>query len=374
MANTLTSALPTLISTFQSVLREATGFIKKTNTDFNDQGAAKDTSVTIPIGGAMTAADVTPAIATSAGSNTTLGSLTHTLDKYRKVSFHLTQEEVVALRENREGFTSNRVAQAIRTLVNEIETDIGAEAKTASRAVGAGGTTPFASNHDVLADLGQILDENGVEAAGRNFVMDSAAKNNLSKLSTLLDASALGSDAMNQNGAIGRLDGFDLGHSLQVGSATKGTGSSYISDGGSAIGATSIPIDTGSGTVLAGDLVKFGSDTNVYVVTTGVVAAGTITIAEPGLKVALADSGTMTIQTNGVQNFGFTTDAIAVSVRPPIRDDADQADEIILISDPDTGLTFELAHYPQYRQGAWEMSCLWGVTNVHPEKTAMLIG
>ena len=124
MANTLTAAIPTLISTFQSVLREQIGFIMKTTTDFNDQGAAKGESVTVPIGGAMTASDATPGIASAEGDSTTLGSISHTLNKYRKVSFFLTQEETVALRENRAGFQNNKIAQGFRTLVNEVESEI----------------------------------------------------------------------------------------------------------------------------------------------------------------------------------------------------------------------------------------------------------
>ena len=373
--NTLTTALPTLIGMFQTVNRELTGFIGNTNQDFDDQGAAKGTSVAIPTGGVMTASDVTPAVDSSEGDATVLGSLSHVLDKYRKVSFFLTQEDVVALRENRPGFQNNRIMQGFRTLVNEIEVDIGAEAANGSRAVGAGGTTPFGSNHSVLASLGKIFDDNGSGEMLRKLVMDSSAKENLGQLTTLTDASALGSDSMVRNGVIGRLGGFDLGYSAGVRSAVKGTGTLYVIDNGNiAIGSTVLTVGTGSGTILAGDIIKMENDAALYVVTTGAAAPGTITIAEPGLQIAVVNADTVTIQTNGVQNMAFTEDAIAVSVRPPIRDDRDKADEIILISDPDTGLTFELAHYPQYRQGTWEMSVVWGVTNVNPANTAILLG
>lgn len=377
MANTLTPALPTLISNFQSVLREQVGFIMNTTTDFDDKGAAKGTSVNIPIGDASVVSDAVPGIATPTGTNSVVTSLTHVLDKFRKTTFFLTQEEVVSLRENREGFQNSKIMNGFRALINEIEVDIGATAAAASRAVGVAGTTPFGSNHSVLASLGKIFDDNGAQLPGRKLVMDSSAKENLGQLTTLNDASALGSASMVNDGIIGRLNGFDLGYSAGVFGATKGTGGSYVVDNGNiAIGSTALHFDGGTGTFLAGDIIKIESDTNQYVVTSGAAGDGDVdvTIAEPGLVQATVDGKTITIQATSVRNYAFTQDAIAVSVRPPIREDADQATEIILIPDPLTGLTVELAYYPQYLQGLWQMSVLWGITNVHPAKTAILLG
>ncbi len=53
-------------------------------------------------------------------------------------------------------------------------------------------------------------------------------------------------------------------------------------------------IDTGSGTVLAGDTVRFEDDATVYLVTVGVAAPGTITIS-PGLTQDQTDNKTVTI-------------------------------------------------------------------------------
>jgi phage tail sheath protein FI len=77
----------------------------------------------------------------------------------------------------------------------------------------------------------------------------------------------------------------------------KGTGTSYTTTAaGFAVGTTSIPLVTGSGTVVAGDLVTFAGDTNEYVVKTGVTAPGTIVLNAPGLLKAIPTSTTaMTI-------------------------------------------------------------------------------
>lgn len=73
---------------------------------------------------------------------------------------------------------------------------------------------------------------------------------------------------------------------------TKGTGAAYTSSAaGFAVGITSIPIITGTGTVLAGDEIKFASDDTVYTIATGVSAPGTIVLAS-GLKKAIPAAAT----------------------------------------------------------------------------------
>jgi MSHA biogenesis protein MshQ len=64
-------------------------------------------------------------------------------------------------------------------------------------------------------------------------------------------------------------------------------GRSYSTNNtGYAIGATVINV-LGSGDVVAGDLISFGADTNKYTVTVGTTGSGPITIAGPGLLVAI---------------------------------------------------------------------------------------
>lgn len=82
-----------------------------------------------------------------------------------------------------------------------------------------------------------------------------------------------------------------------AGYSSKGTGTSYTSTAaGFAIGTTQIPLITGTGTVLPGDVVTFAGDTNKYTVTVGISGPGTITIASPGLAQAIPAAATaMTI-------------------------------------------------------------------------------
>jgi hypothetical protein len=155
-----------------------------------------------------------------------------------------------------------------------------------------GAANPFASDFSAVPQLRKILVDNGMPFNGQNsIVMDTTAGASLRSLSTLFKVNEAGSDQLLRQGIINELQGFMLKESGQIGVVTKGTGASYTSNtAGFAVGTTSIPLITGTGTVLAGDVVTFAGDTNKYVVATGVAAPGTIVLAAPGLRQALPAS------------------------------------------------------------------------------------
>jgi hypothetical protein len=87
-------------------------------------------------------------------------------------------------------------------------------------------------------------------------------------------------------------------------------------DGAHAIGATTITVKTGSGTILAGDVITFGTDTvNKYVVTTGVNNGTSIVIGAPGLVKALAGNEAVTIVGVCERNMAFARTAIHLAHR-----------------------------------------------------------
>lgn len=374
MANSLNEAIPSLIGSFQRVTREHLGFIPAVSQDFDDKEAALGDSVKIPVGGAITGHDITPSNTSPQGSSVTPTSLSHTLDKGRAFDFHLTGEEQRALKAGVAGFQNNRMDQAIRSLINEIEVDVSLEAAYASRAAGTAGTTPFASNADAMSAVGRILNDNGAPMVGRKLVVDAAGLQNLQDLNLLLQVNTAGNEDMLRRGVVGQLKGFDVHYSHAVNSHTKGTGTGYLIDNASvAVGDTTITVDTGAGTIVAGDVVTFVGDTNQYVVKTALTGGVTFVIGAPGLKVALADNAAVTVVASAVQNMGFHTEAIALSVRPPAIE-GDDMGEHVTITDPMSGLSVQFSTYKQYRQNTFEVSAVWGVTTVKPNDCAILLG
>lgn len=70
-------------------------------------------------------------------------------------------------------------------------------------------------------------------------------------------------------------------------------GSGYLVNGAHAIGATSITVNTGTGPIVAGDVITIG--TFRYLVT-GALSGGTVTIGQPGLRAAAASGATVAVE------------------------------------------------------------------------------
>jgi hypothetical protein len=275
----------------------------------------------------------------------------------------------------------DQFAQAMRAGVNEVESDIANAAyKGASRAYGLAATAPFGTAADLsdAAGVRRILDDNGAPQTDLHLVLGSAAMANIrGKQSVLFKVNEAGTAELLRNGTIGMLEGFMLHNSAQVKTPTKGTGASYTSDtAGYAVGATDITLITGTGTVLAGDVVTFAGDTNKYVVRVGVTAPGVLKLALPGLKVALAASAVaMTVGATATQNVALSRNAIHLVTRAPaMPEGGDDADDVTEITDPISGLAFQVAVYKQYRRVKYEIGLAWGVGAVKPEHIANLLG
>jgi hypothetical protein len=381
MANTLTSLIPSLYEALDTVSRELVGAIPAASLDAGVSRAAVGQLVTSFVTPTATATDITPGVTPPNDGDQTIGNIQLSITKARRVPFRWNGEETLGLNNNGSGAAKVRngqMAQAIRTLVNEMERDVVTAARVgASRAYGTAGTTPFASTLGDPAQLRKILDDNGTPMNDRALIIDTTAGAAIRTLAQLTKANEAGTEMTLRSGELLDLHGFSIHESAGVGVVTKGTGTAYTSNtAGYAVGATDITLITGSGTVLAGDVVTFAGDTNKYVVDTGVAAPGTIKLAAPGLRVALPTSAVaMTIGNNFTGNVAFSRSSLVLATRAPaLPDGGDLAVDRMLITDPRSGITFEVAMYAQYRQMQYEVSACWGVKNVKANHTALLLG
>jgi hypothetical protein len=273
----------------------------------------------------------------------------------------------------------DQIKQAIRAIVNAIELMAWQEAyKNASRAYGTAGTTPFGSNFNEIPQLRKILVDNGcpVDDGQVSLVLDTTAGAALRSLAQLQKANEAGGDVLLRQGTLLNLQNLMLKESGQIGVVTKGTGATYQSNNaaGYTAGSSSIAVDTGSGTVLAGDIVTFTGDTNKYVVNTA-LAAGSLAIGTPGLRAALADNVAMTVGNNYTANIALHRAALEVGVRPPAMPmGGDAAVDSLLIADPRSGLAFEVAAYKGYMKAMFEVRCVAGAKAWKPDFIATLLG
>lgn len=381
MANTLTDLVPDLMEALDVVSRELTGFIPAVSMDNSIERVSLNDTVRIPITQAQTAADNTPGVNSPDTGDQTVDNVTMTIDNSRHVPIRWNGEQTKG-QKNSGMFSSilaDQTAQALRTLVNEIETDIAAEYTKASRAYGTPGTTPFATDMSAAAQIAKILSDNGAPLSDRQLVIDTTAGVALRSLTGLNQTNAAGTDATLRQGILLPIMGLDVRESAQVKLHAAGTATGFDANGGEPIGETTIVVDgSDSGTILTGDTVTWAGDTNKYIIlstTASGGAAGNIVIAKPGLIETLATTVEGTLGAAYRANIGFHRSAIQLATRmPALPEGGDLALDVVQISDPVTGLTFEFALYPQYLQNVIHVRIAWGTKLIKPEHTAILLG
>lgn len=383
MSNTLTGLTTTIYNALDVVSRELVGFIPAVSSDMTFDRAAVGQTVTSPVAPAATASDITPAVTPPNDGDQTIGSVSMTIQKARRVPVRWNGEEKRGLDNNGASYNvilRDQFAQGMRALVNEIESDLGALCVKSSRAYGTPGTIPFASNLAEAAQMRKILSDNGAPMSDLQMVLDTSAGASMRTLGQLTKANEADDTQLLRRGVLLDVHGFAIRESAQVKTIVAGTGASATTNTtGYAVGATTITLaSAGTGTLLAGDIITFAGDTNKYVVAAGdtdVSNGGTFTLAAPGLRKAIPAAATaITVISATTRNMAFAKSAIALATRAPaLPKQGDSADDRMLITDPVSGLTFEISLYKQYRQIQYEIALAWGVAMVKPEHTALLV-
>lgn len=384
MSNTITNLVPTIYAAKDIILRELTGFIPAVTLDASGETAAKDQTIRYPVVPALATANITPAATGPDPSATTQGSDTMSISKVKSATFFWEAEEQKSLGGLYDVILRDQFVQAMRALVNEVEADVAALYVNASRAYGTAGTTPFDSTNKInfLAQLFKILADNGAPVTDLQLVLDTTSGAALKSLVEIWKVNESGTDDLIRRGILLPLMGFDVRESAQVKTHTGGTEASYAVDltAGYAIGSTTVHVDTGTGTILAGDVItntKTSRDTNKYIVKTGFAGDGDgdIVLANPGLKVAWVNNDPVSCAASYAANLAFSRSAIHLMMRQPAMPaGGDAADDVLAITDEQTGITFQIAMYRQRRRVAYEVGLAWGVKAVKPEAIAILLG
>jgi len=387
MANTLTGLIQVIQDAIDIVSRELVGMIPAVSINAKADQVALDQTIRVPIVPAAGAnVTITPGVTAPDSGDVVMDYVDMTIDKSKMQPVRWNGEEQLSLQSG--GSYSNiardRFVQAMRALVNEIEGDLWTVGyQNSSRGYGTAGSTPFSTSVADSAQLQKILDDNGAPASDRSLVIDTTAAANLRSLQNLVAVYAAGTDRTLRQGTLLPLHNFDIKQSGQIGLHTKGAGTGYdIVVAGEAVGQVILTLENGTVNttgIKAGDIVTFAggaADANKYCVKTGLVATdGNITIGNPGLIIVKADADEMTIGNSYTPNLGFHRQAIQLLARAPqMPIEGDQADDVMVFTDPLTGIPFQVAMYKQYRQVHYEVGIAWGKAVVKSEHIATLIG
>ena len=380
MANTLTGLFPILYQALDVVSREMVGFIPAVNSDTGAERAALGETVTWPVSGAGSPASIAPAAYGPSPADTTVNAPSLTISKAYSDTFYYTGEEIKGIQNSGQygALLNQRFAQSMRSLVNLIEIDLANQAFNAARAYGTAGTTPFGTAGD-LTDVAQsrkILEDSGAPMMDLHMVLNTTSAANLrGKQNVLFRVNESGTDAMLRKGVLGELQGFNLHESAGLATFTKGTGTAYVTSGAVVAGQTVIPLITGSGTIKAGDVITIGADTAKYVVQVGIAAPGSITINKPGLLLGQTSGQAITVLNNYTPNLFFSRNALGLVTRAPaLPPGGDVAQDHVIITDPVSGLSFDVGMYTQYRRIAFEVGIAWGTAALKSEHLGILLG
>lgn len=382
MANTLTSLMPDLYEALDTVSRELVGFIPSVTLDPSVARAAMNETVRSFVTPAGTAEDVSPGQLPPDDGDQTIGNVPITITKSRAVPFRWNGEEQRGVN-NGPGYRrirQDQITQAFRVLTNEIETFIGAMSVVGASRAYIPASSVFATDLSDPAQLRKILSDNGAPLSDLQMVIDTTAGAKVRSLAQLTKANEAGTTDLRSQGTLLNIHGFTLRESAGVNVHTNGTGSAYVTNGTQAKAATAIALQTGTGTVLAGDILQFATDTADNYVVSAALAAGSLSINNPGLRQAIATSQTATIKSGATSGFytgnmAFARSAIVLSTRQPaLPEEGDMADDRATLVDVRSGLAFEVAMYKQYRRVRYEVAIAYGGAVVKPEHTAILAG
>lgn len=379
MANTFTGLIQYIYDSVDNVSQELTGMIGAVAINGKADMAALNQDISYDITTIGSERDISPAAVPPDLVDETTAAGTMKLTKAKSVPFYWTGDDEAKLgREAKEGIQDNKITQAVRRLRNLIEADLCALHATTSRAYAAHATTPaalFASNLAEVAQVRKILVDNGAGEQDLQCVINTTAG---AALRSLVNLSSFQGGGMLQSGSLIDPYGVQIRESAAIVSTTAvGTNTNtYAADGAHAAGSTTITLKTGTGTILTGDVITFGTDTGIkYVVLSGLTEAGDITIAAPGLVKALAGDEAVAVVGTCARNMAFKRSAIHLLARlPKLPEGGDSATDELIVQDPVTGLPFRFAQYKGYHANQWEVGIAWGVKNVAPQHTALLLG
>lgn len=378
MVNTLTNVIDKLLARGLLALREQAITPQLVNREYETTPGTQGSTIDVPVPSAVAVQDVTPAATPPATADQTPGTVPIQLSRWKEAPFHLSDKDMSEISASAD-YLPMVASEAIRAIANEVDSYVLSLASKFYGIQGTAGTTPFASAITDAAQVRKVLNKQLAPMDSRWLVMDPDAEANALELRAFHDASfGVGAQAI-LDGQITRRLGFSWAMDQNVQTHTAGTGTNFLvnNGGGYAVGTKTLAVDTGTGTLLVGDLITFASHTQTYVVTSA-LSGGSVSI-EPGLVTAVADNEAITGpgDTGGigthVMNAAFHRDAIAL-VSKPLVASSHPASIIRSAVDPVSGLALRLEVSREHKRDRYSYDVLYGAEVIRRELGARLLG
>lgn len=378
MPNVLDVLIPRVMAGSLRVLRERVVMTRLVTTDMGTLPAAKGSTIDFSSPAAQTMADVTPGVTAPTPASKTPTQIQMVLDQWKYTDFHMTDSDATKVQADAV-FIPKQVEKCMQTIASTVNAYIWSMAyKGVYSAVGTVGTIPFSSDSVAVATgARQKLAETLCPEGNRSVAISHLVEATALACAPFRDASQGGTASVVMEGVLGKRYGFDWYPDDQIPVHTAGTGSGYLVNNASglAVGATTAAVDTGTGTLVVGDIITFAGHSQQYVISTA-YAGGSGTIAfNPPLVATVADNAAITKVATHTVNLAFHKEAIVFASRPLAQAAYEQnlGQRSLTVRDPVTGLTIRLTVMRQWMQTAWAFDILYGAKLLYPEMACRII-
>ena len=379
--NNLTGLIPILYAALFLVSRELVGFIPATSRNMTADSAALNQIIRVPVTPETENQDITPGTPPTNG-RTDFGFIDMAITK-NKIAAPITWngDEQIAVGNQLNQMMINQYAQAMRSLVNEVERDVCKEAAIgaarAGNVYGVAGSTPFAANLNDLAQIKKLQDDLGTPLGDRHLIINTSTGAALRSLQMLTSAAHSGETDMLRRGILNDLMGYAVRESGGFMPIDPGTQTSLTLSANAPKGAKTIAVTALTGTLNIGAVLVIAG--KYYTLTAPAIAGATTINISPNIAVDVSSGVIATVLSAYSPNVAFSRDFIYLATRQPaMPQQANKAGgtllDIMPLTDPVSGLTFQVCLFDRYRQIAIEVGLAWGVKAINERHGLLLLG
>ena len=378
MANTFTDVIPILLAQGLATLREQCVMPRLVNTDYSNDPANVGDVVNVWIPSALAATDVTPGKDPVTPPDAQPTKVPIALNRWRKSGFHLTDKQRLEIIG---GVQSKQAGEAVKALANDVNAFILSKYVKVGGLAGTPGTTPFATDLAAAKAARAILNKQLAPMTDRRVVLDVNAEANASVLSQFLQADQRGDQQGILAGQIGHKLGMDwfLDQQIPTHTSTALSAGAATVNGAHAAGVSTVSIAKATNTapLVVGDVITIGTGATaesyaVATATTLIVGNTAVAITQP-LRRALAGGETVALAASHVVNLAFHRDAFAFVSRP-LMGASSNAENIMSVADPVSGVTLRLEVIRQNKQDYFEYDILYGAECVRADLATRIAG
>lgn len=372
MANTLAAVIPQLLVQGLMALRENARTVAFVNNEYQSEAGKKGSTIDVPIPSAIVDVDVTPANIAPNPGDLTPTSVPLPMNFWREAAFQMSDKDQL---EAQSGTLPMQASEAIKALANFVDKKILGLYPAFYGATGTPGVTPFTDGTtNDGAEFRRLLNVQLAPPGDRTIVFDPDAETKALNLRAFQDYGWNQDLDAIREGKINKRLGMMWEMNQNVLDHTAGSAAAYQINGTPSIGDTTIPIDTGSGNFVRGDIITFAGHTQQYSIQADVASVAAAITISPALRVAVPDDAVLSYAGDHVVNLGFQRGAIAFASRP-LQAYGSQLGVISRSAvDPISGLTLRVEVKHEYKRLRWSYDILFGTEVIRADLGGRMFG